>query len=222
MHLVLFDKSARVLHSWKLVRSWASAHHCEPVTPYHSTQRVEGIRGGAQAELSECKGGQQARGMRWQHVFSHEQVGSDVGDPETKIRYVSSLVWFVDVLEFWVWPRVGLKLVLWVPDVVLGCFCRRHHDGTHNNDGPGLFCKQSGQWSGLAVCNIYKYIATICLLNSACRHGVCLCGQSRYLIRIYVSDTYIYCHYSSAQLRLPKLVVCVCGRSCMLDMYMFL
>ena len=43
-------------------------------------------------ELSECQGGQQARGVRWQQVFGYEQVLSDVGHPETKIRYVYSLV----------------------------------------------------------------------------------------------------------------------------------
>ena len=59
---------------------------------YHSTQRVEGISGGAQTKSSECHGGQQARGMRWQQVFVYEQVVSDVGHPETKIRYVYSLV----------------------------------------------------------------------------------------------------------------------------------
>jgi len=53
------------------------------------------------------------------------------------------------------------------------------------------------------VCNIFLYIATIRLLNSACRQGVCLCGWSRHCIRIYVSDIYIYCHYSYTQLRLP-------------------
>ena len=35
------------------------------------------------------------------------------------------------------------------------------------------------------------------LLNPACRQKVCLCGGNRYLIRMYVSDIYIYCHYSS-------------------------
>jgi len=59
----------------------------------------------------------------------------------------------------------------------------------------------------------------ICLLNSACRQGVCLCDRSRYLIRIYVSDIYIYCHYLSTQLRLPKLGVCVCGRSHLFDIH---
>ena len=34
--------------------------------------------------------------MRWQQVFGYEQVVSDVGHPETKIRYASSLVWLVD------------------------------------------------------------------------------------------------------------------------------
>ena len=37
----------------------------------------------------------------------------------------------------------------------------------------------------------YIYIATIYLLNSACQQGVCLCGQSRWLICVYVSDTCI-------------------------------
>jgi len=73
----------------------ASAHYCEPVPTYHSTQRVEGTSGGAQKELSECQGGQQAGGVRWQQVFGHEQVVSDMGHPETKIRYVYSLVWLV-------------------------------------------------------------------------------------------------------------------------------
>jgi len=70
----------------------ASTHYCEPVTPDHSTQWVEGIGGGAQKELSERQSGQQARGVRWQQVFGYEQVVSDVGHPETKIRYVYSLV----------------------------------------------------------------------------------------------------------------------------------
>ena len=34
--------------------------------------------------------------------FWYEQVVSDVGHPETKIRYVYSLVWLVDVLECWI------------------------------------------------------------------------------------------------------------------------
>ena len=41
------------------------------------------------------------------------------------------------------------------------------------------------------TCSIYTY-CTIYLHNSACRQGVCLCGQSRYLIRIYVSDIYVH------------------------------
>jgi len=48
-----------------------------------------------------------------------------------------------------------------VPDVVFGCFCRRHHDGTHNGDGPGLF------WSGLAV----RWCMTDCECN---RSGLAL------------------------------------------------
>jgi len=175
-----------------------------PITanPSHPTIPHNGLRGVvAERKQNYPNAKADSRGMRLRQVFSHEQVVSDVGVPETKIRYVFRLVWLVDVLEFWVWSRVGLKLVLWVPDVVLGCFCRRHHDGTHNGDGSALF------WSGLAICDIYKYIATICLLYSACRHGVCLCGQSRYLIHMCVSDIYIYCHYSSTQLCLPKLVV---------------
>jgi len=70
-----------------MIEIWRT-HNCEPVTPDHSTQWVEGISGGAQKELSECQGGQQARGVRWQQVFGYEQVVSDVGHPETKIRYV--------------------------------------------------------------------------------------------------------------------------------------
>jgi len=99
MQTILCNKSTRVLHDWNLANPRDSAHYCEPVTPYHSTQRVEGISGGAQKELSEYQGGQQARGMRWPQVFGYEQVVSDVGHPETKIRYVYSLVWLVDVLE---------------------------------------------------------------------------------------------------------------------------
>jgi len=57
------------------------------------------------------------------------------------------------------------------------------------------------------VCNIYVYIATICLRNPACRQGVCLCGQSCYLICIYMSDMYMYFHHSFTQLHLPKLGV---------------
>jgi len=62
------------------------------------------------------------------------------------------------------------------------------------------------------VCSIYYFSVDVvfkysCLLHSACRQGVCLCGQSCYSIRIYVSDIYIYCHYSSTQLRLPQLGV---------------
>ena len=70
-----------------MIEIWRT-HNCEPVTPDHSTQWVEGIGGGAQKELSERQSGQQARGVRWQQVFGYEQVVSDVGHPETKIRYV--------------------------------------------------------------------------------------------------------------------------------------
>jgi len=69
---------------------------------------------------------------------------------------------------------------------------------------------------------IYIYIATICLLNSACRQGVCLCGQSRYLIHIYVSDIYIYFHYSSTQLRLPTGSVIVWTKLSVQCMHMHL
>jgi len=49
--------------------------------------------------------------MRWQHVLGHEQVVSNMGDPETKLRHVSSLVWLDEVLVCLVSPPVGLKLV---------------------------------------------------------------------------------------------------------------
>jgi len=88
----------------------ASAHYCEPVTPYHSTQRVEGISGGTRKELSECQGGQQARGVRWQQVFDYEQVVSDVGHPETKIRYVYSLVWLVSKFTEYLGKIAGVIL----------------------------------------------------------------------------------------------------------------
>jgi len=77
-----------------------------------------------------------------------------------------------------------------------------------------VWTKSLVRYIHISVDVVFKYI---CLLNSACRQGACLCGQSRYLIRIYVSDIYIYCHYSSAQLCLPKLGVCVCGRSCVFN-----
>jgi len=48
--------------------------------------------------------------------------------------------------------------------------------------------KSRARYIYISVDVVSKYI---CLLNSACRQGVCLCGQSRYLIRIYVSDIYI-------------------------------
>ena len=91
--LTVWERIQRLLHRdlYRRAALWTGAY-CEPVTPDHSTQWVEGISGGAQKELSECQGGQQARGVRWQQVFGYEQVVSDVGHPETKIRYVYSLV----------------------------------------------------------------------------------------------------------------------------------
>jgi len=77
-----------------------------------------------------------------------------------------------------------------------------------------VWTKSLVRYIHISVDVFFKYF---CLLNSACRQGVCLCGQSRYTIRIYVSDIYIYCHYSSAKLCLPKLGVCVCGRSCVFN-----
>jgi len=41
------------------------------------------------------------------------------------------------------------------------------------------------------ACSIYTYCTTY-LHNSACQQGVCVCGQSRYLIRIYVSDIHVH------------------------------
>jgi len=49
---------------------------------------------------------------------------------------------------------------------------------------------------------IYIYIATMCLLNSACQQEVCFLDQRRYLIRNYVSDINI-CHYLSTQPHWP-------------------
>jgi len=80
------------------------------------------------------------------------------------------------------------------------------------------------------ACSVYIHISVdvvfkyICLLNSACRQEVCLCGQSRYLIRIYESDIYIYCHYSSTQLRLSTGSVNVWTKLCVqcMDMHLWL
>jgi len=66
------------------------------------------------------------------------------------------------------------------------------------------------------MCLVYVYsahIATTCLINSACQQGVCVCGQSRYLIRKFVSDIYMYCHYSSTQPCLPTGSVIVWTKS---------
>ena len=74
------------------------------------------------------------------------------------------------------------------------------------------------------ACSIYIYFCRCCLCvhlwlrlqlssssafvySTAYRQGVCLCGQSCCLIRIYVSVLYIFCHSSCTQLRLPKLGV---------------
>ena len=69
--------------------------------------------------------------------------------------------------------------------------------------------------------SVYVVLKYICLLNSTYRQGVCLRGQSRYLIRIYVSNVYMYCHYLSTQLHLPPGSQ-MRGQCRVLDIHMFL
>jgi len=62
----------------------------------------------------------------------------------------------------------------------------------------------------------YIHIATICLLNSACRQGVSLWGQSRYLIRVYVSDICIHWAHIATTCLINfacRQGVCACGQS---------
>jgi len=66
----------------------------------------------------------------------------------------------------------------------------------------------------------YIFWQSICLLNSAWRQGACLWGQSRYLIRIYVSGICIHWAYIATICLINSACrqgVCVCGPSCVFN-----
>jgi len=104
-------------------------------------------------------------------------------------------VWCIYVLPLFVYPTplASLELIVWT--------------------------MSRARYIYVPVHLVFKYI---CLLNFACRQGVCLCGESRYLIRIHVSNIYVYCHYSSNQFRLPTGSVIVWTKSRAQCMYLHL